>query len=119
MNQIVTGSHDPNDRPVANSNKTVAAHVQSRDWFKYLIRFQNAGTDAACVEVRGTLFVNVDWGSLQLENASHKYNPHVAAGNLFVWRFKSIIVQLIPKLILAALLFSACWNYYFLSVSSR
>jgi uncharacterized repeat protein (TIGR01451 family) len=92
LRQTVIGSYDPNDKWV-NHDTLSPSQVTQAEYLNYRIRFQNTGTDTAfTVAVRDTLDQNLDWGSLQIINASHNYSLSTRGGNALEWRFENILL---------------------------
>jgi uncharacterized repeat protein (TIGR01451 family) len=85
VQQIVTGSFDPNDITVSPVGYTSAGYITNSEILKYTVRFQNTGNDTAFnVVVIDPLPSSLDKYSLQVLNASHNYwyefrNPNVVA----------------------------------------
>ena len=92
LRQTVIGSYDPNDKWVSD-NWIFYETLINEEYLHYRIRFQNTGTDTAfTVAVRDTLSQNLDWGSLQMINASHNYTLSIRGGNALEWRFENILL---------------------------
>lgn len=93
LNQLVTGSFDPNDKTEIHGNSFPAQLLANGAYLTYIIRFQNTGNDTAFrVLVRDTLEDKLDWNSLEMISASHSYQLTVAAGNKLEWKFDPIIL---------------------------
>lgn len=71
----VVGSYDPNDKQVNPIGLGRSGAVdESTEWFEYLIRFQNTGTDTAFfVTIRDTLDPDFDRRTVQPLGSSHEY----------------------------------------------
>jgi hypothetical protein len=68
---IIRGSYDPNDI-TANPIKTNTTETQQGKYIKYVIRFENTGTDTAFkVIVTNDISQHLDINSLQIKNLSH------------------------------------------------
>jgi PKD repeat protein len=77
VNGTVTGSYDPNDKQVWTATGANAdGFVEPTDTtLRYLIRFQNTGTDTAfTIVVRDTFDTDLDISSLRILGASHPMN---------------------------------------------
>lgn len=67
---VVRGSFDPNDKQATPS--LTIAEVSSGTYIKYLVRFQNTGTDTAFnVVITDTLNTQLDAGSFEILQTSH------------------------------------------------
>ncbi len=88
---IVQGSFDPNDKQELNNGVYTQEQAGRKEYFNYLIRFQNTGTDTAFrVIVRDTLDKNLDWTSLEMLSASHPYSLRIKNGNQHEWVFENV-----------------------------
>jgi uncharacterized repeat protein (TIGR01451 family) len=93
LNQLVTGSFDPNDKMETHGPGFPSQLLAKGERLKYVIRFQNTGTDTAFrVLIRDTLDNKLDWESLQMISASHDYRLTIRNGNLLEWKFDPIIL---------------------------
>ncbi|GAO41931.1 hypothetical protein FPE01S_01_09460 [Flavihumibacter petaseus NBRC 106054] len=91
LDQIITGSFDPNDKQDNFGGNMKRTAVAEGAYINYLVRFQNTGTDTAfTVRVADTLDNNLDWSSLQMIQASHRYRLSVKGGNKLEWVFDGI-----------------------------
>lgn len=92
---IISGSYDPNDKQVWVRDSVVAdGPINPTDSvLRYLVRFQNTGTDTAFnIFIRDTLDSNLDPGSLQILHASHNYYYSLTNGNQFEFFFPNILL---------------------------
>lgn len=91
LQQVVTGSFDPNDKMERNNGLFTESKFLQGEQLQYLIRFQNLGTDTAfTVEVRDTLDALLDWSTLDVVATSHPYEMQVRNGNAISWKFNNI-----------------------------
>ncbi|MGN6292076.1 MAG: T9SS type A sorting domain-containing protein [Chitinophagaceae bacterium] len=91
IRQLVAGSYDPNDKYGNWGSFMPVQKVVNSPYINYIIRFQNTGTDTAfTVHVRDTLDSRLDWTSLQMLDASHKYNLSITNKNRLDWAFTDI-----------------------------
>jgi uncharacterized repeat protein (TIGR01451 family) len=93
LNQLVTGSFDPNDKTESHGPGFPSHLLDQGESLNYIIRFQNTGTDTAFrVLIRDTLDHKLDWNSLQMISSSHDYRLTITDGNLLEWKFDPIIL---------------------------
>ncbi len=91
--QPIIDSFDPNDKQVSPIGTTVQHYTPTNAELKYLIRFQNTGTDTAYkVVVVDTLSEHLDIATLQVGAASHKYSFNVSGKGrpVLTWTFNNI-----------------------------
>jgi uncharacterized repeat protein (TIGR01451 family) len=91
----ITGSYDPNDKQVWNANGDNAdgTIAPSDTLLRYLIRFQNTGTDTAFnVSIRDTLSSFLDPSSLSVLNVSHPMGINITNGNQVEFFFPNILL---------------------------
>jgi fimbrial isopeptide formation D2 family protein len=92
LSQFVTGSLDPNDKTENHGGIIQPSELASGDFLLYTVRFQNTGTDTAfTVVIRDTLVDKLDWSSLQMVTASHKYDLSIK-DNKCTWHFNNILL---------------------------
>ena len=90
---IVTGAFDPNDKRVFPDSSIDLSDIISGLPLKYIIRFQNTGTDTAfTVIVRDTLDDWLDLGTFEMLGASHDFELLVENGKELTWRFHNILL---------------------------
>ncbi len=93
IHQTVVGTYDPNDKTMLGGDNITPNQIANGDYLHYLIRFQNTGSDTAfTVTVRDTLSANLNWNSLEMEDASHPYNLTITNGNILKWQFNNILL---------------------------
>jgi uncharacterized repeat protein (TIGR01451 family) len=93
INQLVTGSYDPNDKTETHGPGFPAQLLANGEYLNYIIRFQNTGADTAFrVLVRDTLDAKLDWSSLEMISVSHSYRFSVTDQNKLEWKFDPIIL---------------------------
>ncbi|RYZ17040.1 MAG: DUF11 domain-containing protein, partial [Sphingobacteriales bacterium] len=93
LNQVVTGSYDPNDKQESNGGIITPGQLTAGEDLNYLIRFQNTGTDTAfTVVVRDTLPANVLPATLQMISASHNYRFEMKNDRQLSWTFDDILL---------------------------
>ncbi len=86
--EIVTVSFDPNDKSV----KPEFVAPNYNDFFEYLIRFQNTGTDTAfSVLLTDTLSNNLDLSSIEMLSFSHPNTFWIENGTA-KWYFANILL---------------------------
>lgn len=76
VNGVVVGSYDPNDKRVwdVEDNNADGFIAPDDTLLRYMIRFQNTGTDTAFnIRIRDTLDADLETGSLDILGASHSY----------------------------------------------
>src|SRR5688572_1604427 len=92
LNQVITGSFDPNDKQV-NFERLTPAEVSSGKYLDYTIRFQNTGTDTAfTVIVRDVFTKNQDLTHFEILAASHPYTFKLLNNSNAEWRFNNILL---------------------------
>ncbi len=75
----IIDSYDPNDKQVSPIGTTTQHFTPTTSELKYLIRFQNTGTDTAyTVTVTDTLSEYLDISTFQQGASSHSYTFHVS-----------------------------------------
>lgn len=94
LSVVVFGSYDPNDKQVYPQACGPTGITSPNDsLLTYLIRFQNTGTDTAFnIRVRDTLDPDLDWGTLQMIDASHNYNLTMGPNGELDWFFPNILL---------------------------
>jgi uncharacterized repeat protein (TIGR01451 family) len=94
LNQIVTGSFDPNDilvTPKGEGEEGLIPRTTSE--LVYTVRFQNTGTaEAENVMIKDQLDPAFDIGSFTMVSSSHPNNYHIENG-LVKWEFSGINLQ--------------------------
>ncbi|HNL37491.1 MAG TPA: hypothetical protein PKH43_00110 [Saprospiraceae bacterium] len=89
---FVTNSYDPNDKTAFTSSPTGEMPLSDRE-LRYLIRFQNTGTDTAFrVVVVDTLSPMLDWATLKTLSTSHPYRLVMSDPGVASWRFDDIML---------------------------
>ncbi len=91
--QAIIDSYDPNDKQVSPIGTTDQHFTPTTSELKYLIRFQNTGTDTAyTVVIIDTLSEHLDISTLQQGAASHVYGLHVRGKGrpILEWTFRNI-----------------------------
>jgi sugar lactone lactonase YvrE len=89
----IVDSYDPNDKQVEPVGTTANHYTPTDAELKYLIRFQNTGTDTTyTVTVIDTLSENLDIATLQLGGSSHKYSFNLSGKGkpVLTWTFNKI-----------------------------
>lgn len=92
---VVVGSFDPNDKQVWDQNGDNADGPVSdtNNLFRYLIRFQNTGTDTAFnIRVQDEISSYLDVSSLEVISASHPYMYSLTNGNEAEFLFPNIFL---------------------------
>lgn len=92
----VIGSFDPNDKQVWDQNGAIAEGpiAPSTTTLRYLIRFQNTGTDTAFnIFVRDTLDTRLNAGTLRVRGASHAYQISLTGARNVQFTFPNIMLQ--------------------------
>ena len=94
---VVTGSTDKNDKQVWTENGAIAdGYIDTSDIkLKYLIRFQNTGTDTAFnIVIRDTMDMNLDLGTFTVTGASHPSYVTVdpTNANALLFNFDNILL---------------------------
>ncbi|MEO0472504.1 MAG: T9SS type A sorting domain-containing protein, partial [Bacteroidota bacterium] len=93
--QTIIGAYDPNDKQVFPIGLGSEGKTQPGSRLKYLIRFQNTGTDTAFnVVITDTLSPNLDLSSLQIGASSHPYEFNVSGNGVPVLEFSFNNIQL-------------------------
>jgi uncharacterized repeat protein (TIGR01451 family) len=93
INQLVTGSFDPNDKTETHGPGFPAQALANGEYLNYIIRFQNTGTDTAFrVVIRDTLDAKLDWNSVEMIGASHPYSFTITDQNKMDWKFAPILL---------------------------
>lgn len=88
IHQLISGSFDPNEKTV--SPETVASNPTN--YFEYIIRFQNTGTDTAfSVFITDTLSSLLDVSSIEMISTSHPCTFWVERG-VAKWYFGHILL---------------------------
>ncbi|MEY3442629.1 MAG: hypothetical protein RLZZ519_910 [Bacteroidota bacterium] len=91
----VVGSYDPNDKRVWDANGNIAEGPvdPSTNLLRYMIRFQNTGTDTAFnIVVRDTLSSYLNAGSLRVTGASHNYQVSLTGQRNVQFTFPNIML---------------------------
>jgi hypothetical protein len=89
LNQTVIASYDPNDVTCLEGENVAIENADN--YLHYRIRFENTGnTFADRVVIKTTLDNQLDWSTLQPENASHPYVASVKNGNEITFTFNAI-----------------------------
>lgn len=91
---IVTNSYDPNDKLVFPGNQVHIDSVQQgRQFFEYIIRFQNTGNDTAFqVRITDSLTTKVDVQTFELISSSHKMEMNRLGQRTFEFNFPNILL---------------------------
>lgn len=90
LKQVVIGSYDPNDKAERNGGRVPSSFIAKGEYLQYVIRFQNTGTDTAfSVVVRDTLDARLNWSTLQMVAASHRYAMSIDNDKI-TWTFSNI-----------------------------
>jgi len=94
VEQVITGSYDPNDKNYSPFNKIFKEGVAPGDDIVYTIRFQNTGTDTAfTIVIRDTLNPNVfDLPSFKPIGSSHTYSLKLNDNGELSWTFNNILL---------------------------
>jgi uncharacterized repeat protein (TIGR01451 family) len=91
LNQLVTGSFDPNDKRENFGGKIPLKKISKGDYLYYVVRFQNTGTDTAfTVRITDTLDSKLNWESFEMIGSSHSYQVTIREKNKINWLFKEI-----------------------------
>ena len=91
--QQIRLSKDPNDKQSIPLGTTSKHYTRTDSKLKYLIRFQNTGTDTAyIVTIIDTLDKNLDISTLKIGAVSHKYKFKLTGTSLpvLIWTFNNI-----------------------------
>ena len=90
LEQIATGSFDPNDKIVLTEDTISVIDAANGAYIKYLIRFQNTGNATALnVFIEDNLSNYLDPSSLEMISASHPYQI-IREQNQVTWSFGNI-----------------------------
>jgi uncharacterized repeat protein (TIGR01451 family) len=90
---LVTGSFDPNDKTGYPSGLGQNNTIAPGQGLKYLIRFQNTGTDTAfTVKIRDTLSTDMNILTVQSKGASHPYDFKMHGPRILEWTFNNIML---------------------------
>jgi uncharacterized repeat protein (TIGR01451 family) len=95
IQQVVTGSYDPNDKLARTSSgwSDELFIIDQDEWVDYTIRFQNTGTDTAfTVVITDTLAAELDMSSFQQGTASHAFEVVFKPGRVVEWTFPNILL---------------------------
>ncbi|MES2863749.1 MAG: choice-of-anchor L domain-containing protein [Bacteroidota bacterium] len=96
LNNIVTGSYDPNDINEAHGNEILFSDFGTDDYLYYTIRFQNTGTGSAnFISIVDYLPIELDGNTLVMLQSSHNYNLTRKANGELKWFFENI--NLVPS----------------------
>lgn len=91
LDQMVTGSYDPNDKRESHGGKITTTQVSEGEFLQYTIRFQNTGTDTAFnISIRDTLSGKLDWNSFEMISSSHDYQLTISDNSKCLWEFSNI-----------------------------
>lgn len=92
LNQILTGSFDPNDKQVRQGIGTKGYVLHGQE-LVYTIRFQNTGTDTAfTVNIRDSLDKNLNIQSIQILASSHPVQLDARGQNEIAFQFDNILL---------------------------
>jgi uncharacterized repeat protein (TIGR01451 family) len=92
---IVSGSYDPNDKQVwTQDNVNADGSIMPGDsMLRYLVRFQNTGTDTAFnIFILDTLDANLDPSSLKVLSGSHGYAATFKSNNVVEFAFNNVLL---------------------------
>ncbi len=93
LQQIITGSYDPNDKTVSPAGYEQWGFVEHGQRLTYTIRFQNTGTDTAfTVVIRDTLDADLDIETFVVETNSHPVTWQLHNGNELFFSFQNIML---------------------------
>jgi hypothetical protein len=95
LSQVVIGSYDPNDKQAFRPDGSNAdGFIEPTDSIlRYMIRFQNTGTDTAFnVYVRDTLDPLLDISSLRMLQSTHNYIFNISPDGEVEWTFANILL---------------------------
>ena len=89
LDQIVTGSYDPNDKSVFPEGG-----IRTKDsTLQYYVRFQNTGTDTAfTVVITDTLSQHLEVASLNIISSSHPMTYQIVNNNVLKFTFSNILL---------------------------
>lgn len=91
----VQGSYDPNDKQVWTQDQVNAdGPINPTDsLLKYLIRFQNTGTDTAFnIRIHDVIDTNLDLSTMQITQSSHAYQIELLSNNEVNFHFPNILL---------------------------
>jgi uncharacterized repeat protein (TIGR01451 family) len=90
FNGTVTGSYDPNDKAV---DKETIDPIMYNQELKFMIRFQNTGTDTAFnIMIRDTISNHLDIRTFRVLGASHNYHYLLREQGLLEVFFQNILL---------------------------
>ncbi len=93
LQQVITGSYDPNDKQVMPAGYEQWGFVEHGQRLTYTIRFQNTGTDTAItVVIRDTLDADLDIETFVVEANSHPVTWQLHSGNELHFIFQNIML---------------------------
>ena len=93
LQQVITGSYDPNDKTVSPAGYEQWGFVEHDQRLTYTIRFQNTGTDTAfTVVIRDTLDADLDIETFVVEAYSHPVTCHLHSGYELFFTFQNILL---------------------------
>jgi uncharacterized repeat protein (TIGR01451 family) len=93
LQQIITGSYDPNDKAVCPAGYEQWGFVQHGQRLSYTLRFQNTGNDTAFnVVLRDTISPHLDLGTILFEASSHNMYCEMHPGNEIYFIFPNILL---------------------------
>ncbi len=93
LQQVITGSYDPNDKKVMPAGYEQWGFVEHGQRLTYTIRFQNTGTDTAItVVIRDTLDTDLDIETFVVEANSHPVTWQLHNGNELFFTFQNIML---------------------------
>ena len=93
LQQVITGSYDPNDKTVSPAGYEQWGFVEHGQRLTYTIRFQNTGTDTAfTVVIRDTLDTDLDIETFVVEVNSHPVTWQLHSGNELFFTFQNILL---------------------------
>ncbi len=91
LNQVITGSYDPNDKLVSPEGVGAEGYVLHGEELTYTVRFQNTGTDTAFnIVVRDTLDTNMNLETFSLLASSHALNYDIRGQGVLSFEFDNI-----------------------------
>lgn len=93
IEQVVTGSFDPNDKEVIPDNGLTPQQLSNGEKLIYTIHFQNTGTDTAFnIKVIDTLSSFLDASTFQLLSSSHPCTFNLKGAGIVEFVFKNILL---------------------------
>ncbi len=93
LQQIITGSYDPNDKNVSPAGIGTPGYLLHGERLTYTIRFQNTGNDTAFnVILRDTISNNLDFETFTLEAYSHPVSLELHTNNELFFNFQNILL---------------------------